>query len=454
VDKVQKDELIKDDRKYVWHPFTQMNEWAEKEPEQLIIERGDGSYLIDIDENRYLDGVSSLWTNIHGHNVKEINEAMIEQINKISHTTLLGLSSPPSIKLAKKLVEVTPKGLNHVFYSDSGSTAVEIALKMAFQYWQQTGFPNKKRFVYFENSYHGDTIGSVSVGGIDTFHKKYRPLLFKSYKASSTNCYRCKCEIPKEKCKEECFKETEKLLKNNHETIAAVIIEPAVQGAGGMLVWKYGLLAKLKELCLKYNILLITDEVATGFGRTGKMFACDLENVTPDIMTIAKGITGGYLPLAATLATDRIYEAFLGKYEEHKTFYHGHTYTGNPVACSAALASLKLFESNQVLKNLEIKIAILSNHMQKFALLKNVGEVRQKGFMVGIELVQDKGTKRSFPPEKRVGYSVILAARKHGIIIRQLGDVIVLMPPLSISEEELADLTAGVYEAVKEVIEG
>lgn len=450
---MNKKELLKFDRKHVWHPFTQMQEWAENEPEQIIIEQGKGSYLIDIDGKSYLDGVSSLWTNIHGHNVKEINDAIVEQVKKISHTTMLGLSSPSSIELAKRLVGIAPKGLNHVFYSDSGSTAVEIALKIAFQYWQQSGYPNKKRFVYFENSYHGDTIGAVSVGGIDLFHKKYKPLLFKSYKVSSTYCYRCKHGKSAKDCNDECFERTEKIISQNHKEIAAVIIEPIVQGAGGILIWKEGFLSKLRKLCDKYNILLIADEVATGFGRTGKMFACQHENISPDIMALAKGITGGYLPLAATLVTDKIYDAFLGKINEYKTFYHGHTYTGNPVACAAAIASLELFIKNNLIENLQKKISIIEKKLTKFKLLKHVGEIRKKGFMVGIELVKDKKTKEPYKVENRIGYKVIIAARKYGIIIRPLGDVIVLMPPLSINETEINNLIDGTFRAIKDVTE-
>ena len=398
-----------------------MKGWLEHD--QLTIERGDGVYLYDTEGNKYIDGVSSLWVTVHGHRKKELNLAIKKQLAKISHSTLLGLGNVPAIELAEKLVKITPKGLDKVFYSDNGSTAVEIALKIAFQYQQQIGQKNKTKFLTLIDAYHGDTLGSVSVGGIDLFHKIYKALLFDSFK-SSTN-----------------LKEVEKIMKAHHQEIAAMIVEPLIQGAAGMLTQPKGFLKGVKKLCTKYNILLVCDEVATGFGRTGKMFACEHENVCPDILCLAKGITGGYLPLAATLTTKKIFKAFLGKHEEFKIFFHGHTYTGNPLGCAAALANLEIFRKEKTLQKLRSKIKLLKLELNKFAALACVKEVRQRGFMVGIEL-------QGFSFEARIGHQVILEARKRGAILRPLGDVIVLMPPLSINKQELKKLLKITYESI------
>jgi len=418
-------EMASIDKHFIWHPFTQMQDWQKEEP--LIIDEAKGCYLKATDGKWYLDGVSSLWVNVHGHRKKELDEALIRQINKVSHSTLLGLGNTSSIELAKMLVEIAPKGLNKVFYSDSGSTAVEIALKIAFQYWQQEGFTRKTKFISFTNAYHGDTIGSVSVGGMNLFHKKYKPLLFKAIK-SPVN-----------------IKELEKILKKQHEKIAAVIIEPIVQGAAGMLIQPSGFLKKVRELCTKYNCLMIADEVATGFGRTGKMFACEHENVSPDIMTVAKSITGGYLPLAATLTTDKIYNAFCDDYAKQKTFFHGHTYTGNPLACAVAIENLKLYKKEKVLERLQPKIKFLKKDLERFRQFDHVVDIRQKGFMAGIEI-------GSYGWKEKIGVKVAMKARERGVIIRPLGNVIVLMPPLAISNKELRHLLDVVYWAIREIV--
>lgn len=396
------------DKKYLWHPFTSMKGWEKND--QLIIERGSGSYLFDTQGRKYLDGVSSLWVTVHGHRKKELNRAIGKQLKKIAHSTLLGLGNAPSIELAEKLIKIAPQGLTRVFYSDSGSESVEIALKLAFHYWQILGKKKKTRFVTLTNAYHGDTIGSVSVGGIDLFHKTYKPLLFKSLKVPPGN-----------------VEALEKLLRTHHQEIAAMIVEPLVQAAAGMLLYPPEYLKAVRRLCTRHNVLLIVDEVATGFGRTGKMFACEHVGITPDLMCVAKGITGGYLPLAATLTSEKIYRAFL-----NHTFYHGHTYTGNPLACAAALANLEIFRKERTIEKLQPKIKLLSQLLKPFAKLKQVKEIRQLGFMVGIEL------NISARP-------VITRARKLGAILRPLGNVIVLMPPLSISEvalRKLVDITA------------
>jgi adenosylmethionine-8-amino-7-oxononanoate aminotransferase len=384
--------LEEQDKKFIWHPFTQMKDWIKEKP--IIITEGRDCFVKDAYGKWYLDGVSSIWVSIHGHRKKEIDDAIKEQLDKIAHSTLLGLSNIPSILLAEKLISLTDESfaglqpqLSKVFYSDNGSTAVEVALKMAFQYWIHKGVKGKHSFLSLKNAYHGDTIGAVSIGGIDIFHEVFKPLLFKTYKAPSPYCYRCDFGKPFLECSFACLAEMENILEKHSDEIAAVIIEPIVQAAGGMIVWPEGYLKGIRKLCNKYNVLLIADEVATGFGRTGKMFACEHENVVPDIMCLSKGITNGYMPLAVTLSTDEIYNAFIGEFKELKTFFHGHSYTGNPLACAAAIASIDLFEKEEILKNMQPKIALLEERLKDIADLPNVGNVRNKGLIAGIELV-------------------------------------------------------------------
>lgn len=444
-------ELALKDKKHIWHPFTQMQDWQSEEI--LIIEKGEGNYLIDTEGKRYLDGVSSLWCNVHGHRVPEIDDAIRDQLSKIAHSTFLGLSNVPAIELGEKLVEIAPRGLSRVFYSDSGSEAVEIALKMAYQYCQQKGYKAKKKFVKLTQSYHGDTIGSVSIGGIDLFHQMYEPLLFGTYSVEAPYRYRWPGTDDPQKVMEASLEQLESVLARHHEELVAFVMEPRMQGAAGMIDQPHGYIRRVRELTAKHNVLLICDEVATGFGRTGTMFACDSEGVTPDILTAAKGLTGGYLPLAATLTTEEIYEGFLGSYAEMKTFFHGHTFTGNPLAASAALANLKLFETRGTIEALQPKIEILKERFARFYDLKAAGDIRQAGFMAGIELVRDKKTKDSYPWEEKIGVRVIMKAREKGAILRPLGPVIVLMPPLSIEEGELHKLLDITYESIKEVTE-
>jgi adenosylmethionine-8-amino-7-oxononanoate transaminase len=444
-------ELIAKDRKYLWHPFTQMKEW--QTDKVVVIEKGEGCYLVDTEGRKYLDGVSSLWCNVHGHRVKELDRAIEKQLKKISHSTFLGLTHPAAIELAEKLIAIAPKGLTRVFYSDSGSEAVEIALKMAFQYWAQKGCPGKKKFSRLVNAYHGDTLGSVSVGGIDLFHRIYKPLLFDTFAIPSPYRYRWETGSAPGKVKKEALEAMEKVLREHHAELAAFVMEPLMQGAAGMIGQPPGYISRARELTRKYNTLLIFDEVATGFGRTGKMFAANHENITPDIMAVAKGITGGYLPLAATLATEEIYGAFLGRHEEFKTFFHGHTYTANPLACAAAIANLELFEKQKTLEKLQPKIRLIKERLKAFYKLKCVGNIRQCGVMVGIELVRDQRTKEAFDPKEKIGVRVIERARKKGAILRPLGPVIVLMPPLGMTEAELNGLLDITYESIKEVTE-
>ncbi len=442
------------DKKYIWHPFTQMADWQKEDV--LIIDRAQGNYLIDTKGKRYLDGVSSLWCNVHGHRVKEIDRAIKKQLGKVAHSTFLGLSNVPAIELAEKLIRVAPQGLTRVFYSDSGSEAMEIALKMAYQYWQQKGKKKKTRFLRLSNAYHGDTLGAVSVGGIELFHQIYHPLLFKTFAAPSPYVYRWPVNgrrASREKVLEESLVALEAVLKKHSSEITALVMEPLMQGAAGMIDQPSGYISKARKLTLRYNTLLIFDEVATGFGRTGRMFAADHERVTPDIMAVAKGLTGGYLPLAATLTKENVYNEFLGDYSEFKTFFHGHTYTANPLACRAALANLEIFRKKKTLEKLRNKIDLLRNRLSSFSNLEHVGDIRQTGFMVGIELVEDRATKKAYPLEEKVGMRVIREARRRGVILRPLGNVIVLMPPLSITTKELNQLLDVTYDSIKTVTE-
>ncbi|MBN1547996.1 MAG: adenosylmethionine--8-amino-7-oxononanoate transaminase [Syntrophaceae bacterium] len=446
-------ELEQADLNYIWHPFTQMQLYRREKP--VIIERGKGSYLYDIEGNAYLDGISSLWANVHGHGKAELDAALKAQTDLIAHSTLLGLTNVPAVRFAQKLLEVVPPGLTKVFYSDSGSTAVEIGLKMAFQYHRQSpkGNPRKNKFLSFFNAYHGDTIGSVSLGGIDQFHDTYRDLLFETYKVTSPYCFRCPYGRDYPGCKLDCLLAVEKILDEHHNEIAALVLEPLVHGAAGMLMQPDGFLRGVRELCSHYGVFMIADEVAVGFGRTGKMFACENEGVTPDILCLAKGISGGYLPLAATVTNEEIFEGFLGEFVEGKTFFHGHTYTGNPLACAVAIASLELFEKERIIANLQPKIAFLKEKLDEFRNLVHVGDIRQRGMMVGIELVADRETRESFPVADRVGHQVIMEARKRGVMIRPLGDVIVFMPHLGMSVEELDLLCRVTYESIRIVTE-
>lgn len=414
------------DRRVLWHPFTQQRGWEEEEP-PVLIERAEGTTLYDTDGRAYIDGVSSLWCNVHGHGHARIDAAIREQLDRVAHSTMLGLSHPPAVRLAERLVEIAPAGLTRVFFSDSGSTAVEVALKMAYQWWVQRGERQRTGFICLRDAYHGDTIGSVSLGGIDLFHSLYRPLLFDAWRAEPGDASHLAA-----------------LLDEHGERIAAVVLEPLVQGAAGIRLQPEGYLRAVRELCDEHGVLLVCDEVATGFGRTGTMFACEQEGVAPDMLCLAKGLTGGYLPLAATLASERIYEGFLGEAEELRTFFHGHTYTGNPLACAAALATLEVFAEERTLERLGPKIALLSELLaEHVAPLSGVAEVRQRGTMVGIELADS-------PLEERMGHRVTLAARRRGAIVRPLGDVVVLMPPLSIAERELRRLVAITGEAIAE----
>jgi len=439
------------DKRHVWHPFTQMQEW--ERDEQIIIVKGEGCWLIDTDGKRYLDGVASMWTNVHGHCRRELNEALKAQVDRLEHSTLLGLASEQSIILAARLAEITPPGLDRFFYSDNGSTAMEVAVKMAYQYHVHAGHPEQSRFITFSNAYHGDTLGAVSVGGIGIYHTIFKPLMFGTLQAPAPYCYRCELGCNRLTCSMECIDAVEKLMKDNAGLVAGLVIEPLVQGAGGMIVQPPGFLRRLRDLCDRFDVLMIADEVATGFGRTGKMFACQHEDVVPDIMAISKGIAAGYLPLAATVTTDKVYSAFLGSYAELKTFFHGHTFTGNSLACAVALKSLELFQHDNLLAGLQSRIARLKQGLEDFKLLQHVGDVRQCGLAAGIELVENRETGTPYPWEDKVGIRVSLEARKRGVFTRPLGNTVVIFPPLVISNEEMDMLLSVLKEAIRAVTE-
>ena len=409
--------LADKDHRFIWHPFTQMKDWLTEEP--VIIESAEGAVLRDTAGREYLDANSSIWTNLHGHRHPKITQAIKDQLDKIAHSSFLGLSNAPAIELAEKLVSLVQSTLpsslfplSRVFYSDDGSTAMEVAIKMALQYWQHRKQGRRTKFVAFADAYHGDTLGAVSAGGIELFHAAFKPLLFDVLRVGQLS-------------------ELEKIIKQQHNRVAAVVIEPLVQGAAGMKLWPRGLLAELRQLCGQYNVLLIADEVLTGFGRTGTMFACEQEGVVPDLMALSKGLTGGYLPLAATLMTEDIFNAFLGEYSEFKTFFHGHSYTGNQLGCAAALANLRVFEEEQVLKNLEPRIANLKSGLDRLRTLPHVIDVRQCGFIGAVEV-------GPFPIEQRMGVKVCAEMRKRGVLTRPIGNTIVIMPPYCVHDKQLA----------------
>jgi len=416
------------DQQVMWHPFTQMAEW-----DPLVIASGDGNYLIDSEGRRYLDGVSSLWCNLHGHRHPRLDRALREQLDRVAHVTFLGLTHEPGIRLGAALLEVAPPGLTRVFYSDSGATAVEIALKQSFQYWQLRGQPSKQRFLRLGEAYHGDTLGAVGVGGIELFHRIFGPLLVRSIAIPT----------PAGTDGAEALAELALQLEAHGTEIAALVLEPLIQGAAGMLVHPTGFLSRAAELCRRHAVHLIVDEVATGFGRTGTMFACEQERVSPDFLCLAKGISGGYLPLAATLTTEEVYAAFLGKREELKQFFHGHTYTANPLACAVGLESLALLRESS-LANACAQVPNMAACLGRIAKLPGVQEIRRCGLMAGIQIEPRDG--------RFLGAEICTQARVHGVILRPLGDVVVWMPPLTLQPDDLALLERATTAAIREVL--
>jgi len=431
------------DRHHVWHAFTQMQEY-----EPLLIERGEGCWLIDVDGTRYLDGSASMWCNVHGHRHPRLDAALTAQAGRVAHTTNLGLSNPATVEFARRLVEVAPPGLDRVFFSDDGSTAVEAALKMAFQFWRQTtpARPEKIRFVAIHEAYHGDTLGAVGVGGVDRFTAMFEPLTFAPLRLAPPGLPDAAGRMPS--CAES-LAALDALLAAHAGEIAAVVMEPLVQMAGGIIVHPEGYLRGVRELTRRHDVLLILDEVATGFGRTGTMFACQREEVVPDFLCLAKGLTAGYLPMAATLTHGCVWDAFLGTHAEQRAFYHGHTYGGNPLAAAVGLASLDIFRDERVLERLPVVIERLAGHAEQLHGLPQVGGVRQCGLVLGIDLVADKATGRRHPWQEYRGRRVCTAARAHGALVRPLGDVVVIMPPLCITEPELDQLVAATAAGIE-----
>ena len=433
----------------VWHPFTQMARF-EMDP-TLVIERGEGNQLISTDGRRYIDAVSSMWSIVHGHGHPALVEAIKKQADVLQHSTLLGISHTRADELASVLTEHVPSGLTRFFFNGDGSSAVEVALKMAIQYWANIGRPDKHRIIYLDHAYHGDTIGALSVGGIARFRDPYRSLLFDATRIPSPYAYRCvMCDS---KCTMACVAPLENILASRRDEIAAVIVEPRVQAAGGIIVAQEGYLARLAQICTDHDVLLIADEIATGFGKTGRMFACDLEGVTPDLMAIGKGLTGGYLPMSATITTERVYAAF---YEPspggNRTLYHGHTFAGNPICAAAAIANLQLFQDSPVLDQVKERANFLTALFnERFTSEELVGDIRQLGLMAGLELVRDRGSGTPFDPATGIGDQVARVARDHGVLLRPLGDVIVIMPPLSIEENELIQIVDAIDEGLDAV---
>jgi len=433
------------DREIVWHAFTQMREY-----EPFIVERAQGCTLVDIDGREFIDGVSSLWCNIHGHRHPRLDAAIRAQLDKVAHVTSLGMSNPTTICLARRLVGLAPPELGHVFFSDDGATAVEVALKMAFQYWQQCNSPRpeKTKYIAFADAYHGDTLGSVSVGGVARFHEMFRPLLFDVIRLPAPVVYRRPPEVPESDLCQYYLDQLEQELQRHHHHIAALVIEPLVQAAAGMRVHPAGYLRGVRKLTRQYDVLLIADEVAVGMGRTGTMLACEHEDVSPDLLCLAKGLTGGYLPLAATLSTGQIWDAFLSNYSESKAFFHGHTYGGNPLGAAVALASLDVFQEEQTLSKLCFKIEQLRQQLTRIEQMDHVGNVRQQGLIAGIELVQDRASGEPFPWEEARGMRACQHALSHGVWLRPLGNVIVIMPPLSIEPLQLDQIVHAVEQGI------
>ncbi|HJM83314.1 MAG TPA: adenosylmethionine--8-amino-7-oxononanoate transaminase [Nitrospinota bacterium] len=440
------------DKKYTWHPFTQMKGWMDGTV--TVIESGRGVTLKDINGIEFLDGHSSYWCNMHGHVDRRLNDSIIRQLNKISHSTYLGLSNTVAIDLAEKLVEITPKGLDRVFYSDDGSTAVEAALKMGYQYWRHIEANTKRDlFISVRNAYHGDTIGAVSVGGIDQYHSTFHNLLFKSLNVPSPYCYRCPIEKEFPSCGLECTEFIDQTIKENKDRVVAMIIEPLVQCPAGIITAPHGYLQKAYEICQENDVLFIADEVATGFGRTGRMFACEHEDVTPDIMTLSKSITGGTLPFAATIASSKLFEAFLGDYEEEKTFFHGHTYTANQLGCAVSLENLKIMEERRTIEEIQEKSARVSDMLARFEDLLHVGEIRQRGLIIGIELVEDKKTKKPYGWSQQIGVRVSIEAKRMGVIVRPLGNVMVFFPAPAATILQMESMLDALYKSIKMITE-
>ncbi len=446
---MEKTELIKKDMEFVWHPYTQMKDCENMPP--IPVKEAKGVKLYDYDGNYYYDTISSWWCNVHGHGHPAIIGAIKEQLDSLEHVLFAGFTHAPAVKLSEKLVEITPSDLTKAFFSDNGSTAVEVALKMSFQYWKNTGKKRKERFLSLDMSYHGDTVGAMSVSGVDLFNKTFEPLFFKGYKAPTPYCYRCPVSKERGDCSIECLEKMEEILRDKAEEIAAIVLEPLLLGAGGMIVYPVEYLKGVWELSRRYDVHLILDEVATGFGRTGKMFACEHAGIQPDFMCLSKGITSGYLPMGVTLTTEAVYKAFYAEHEELKTFYHGHTYTANPIACAAALSSIDLFEKENSLERAAEINDMLKSFLESVSALPAVGDTRCIGVVGAIELVKDKGTKEPFSIKERIGLEIYRRGLSKKLLLRPLGNIIYLFLPLCVTRSEMEDIFQRGQEVLREI---
>jgi adenosylmethionine-8-amino-7-oxononanoate aminotransferase len=430
-------DLVEKDLKYIWHPCSQMKDYETLPP--IVIRRGKGIYLYDVHGKKYMDVISSWWCNLLGHCNEDISNAIKEQLDNLEHVIFANFSHEPAIKLCEELLKILPKGLVKFNFSDNGSASVECALKMSLQYQHQTGNPKKIKFMCLSEGYHGETIGALSVGGLDLYSKIYKPMLMDGIvRVDAPDCYRCPYGKCRDCCSAECFCKVEQAFENFADETCAMIIEPLLQGSAGMRIYPPIYLKKLREICDQYNVILIADEIATGFGRTGKMFACDHAEISPDIMCLSKGLTGGYLPMSVTVTSQKIFDAFYDDYNKGKAFMHSHTYSGNPLGCAAALAVQKVIREQNVLENARKTAAYLHKKLsESFKNHPNVGEIRHIGLVNAIELVKDKKTKESFDPKLRIGYQIYKKALNLGLILRPLGDVIYFNPPLNITKSEI-----------------
>jgi adenosylmethionine-8-amino-7-oxononanoate aminotransferase len=433
----------------IWHPCTQMKDHETVPP--LMIERGKGVYLYDREGNKYLDVISSWWVNLLGHNHPRLNAALNRQLDKVAHVMFAGITHQPAIDLAARLVELTPENLKKVFFSDNGSTAVEVAVKMSLQYWQLTGQGSKRKFAYLKGAYHGETLGALSLCGIDMFRDKFEPNLMANIEVQGPDCFNCPFGLQRESCQAECFEPMQQTLEKHKDSLAGVIVEPLIQGAAGMKMYPPLYLKKLQEACKAQNVHTIYDEIAVGFGRTGSLFVCGEYELNPTFLCLSKGITSGYLPLAATLTEDEIYSAFYGEFSEMKLFIHSHSYSANPLACAVANESLSILTENDFMESLKPKIRALEAYGNKLKDLQWCGEFRQTGMIAAVELVADKETKEEFPFEKRVGYQIYQEGLKRGVLMRPLGNVIYFIPPLVISTDEIKMMIDTAYDCIQAV---
>jgi len=439
----------KRDLRHIWHPCSQMKDYEDFPP--IVIERGKGAYLYDVDGRSYLDAVSSWWVNLFGHSNGRINRAIQRQVENLEHVIFANFSHQPAIELAEKIVRITPPGLNKVFFADNGSSAVEVALKLSFQYHQQVGNTSKVRFAAITDAYHGETLGALSVGDIDLYSEIYRPLMMKTFRAAGPDCFRCSCGRNRQDCDVECFEGLEKMVLEKHREICGIVVEPLIQCAAGMKIYPPGYLKKLRDLCTRYDMHLIADEIAVGFGRTGKMFACEHAEISPDIMCLSKGLTAGYMPLSLVVVTDRIYQAFYSDYTERKAFMHSHSYTGNPIACAVAGESLNIFEDDRVLEKNAIKSKLIAEMVD--GLMNShpyVGEFRQLGMVGALELVEDRQSLKAFDWTRRVGYGIYRIALGKGVLLRPLGNVIYFMPPYIVEEDDIELMVGVAFQSINE----